>query len=30
MSQNWQAWVNVKWKAGSPSTAWEGWKGNPR
>ena len=31
MSKNtWQAWVHVKWKPGTPSTAWEGWKGNPK
>lgn len=25
----WQAWVWVKWKAGTPTTAWEKWHGNP-
>ncbi len=24
----WQAWVNVKWKPGSPDTAWQNWKNN--
>jgi hypothetical protein len=22
----WQAWVNVKWKPGTPETAWQNWK----
>lgn len=26
--QEWQAWVWVKWKPGTPSTAWESWKSN--
>ena len=26
---NWSAWVWVKWKPGTPATAWEGWKSNP-
>lgn len=26
----WQSWVWIKWKAGAPTTAWEGWKGNPK
>ena len=25
----WQGWVWVKWKPGTPATAWENWKGNP-
>lgn len=25
---NWQAWVWVKWKPGTPTNAWESWKGN--
>jgi hypothetical protein len=25
---NWQAWVQIKWKSGTPSTAWEAWQGN--
>ena len=28
--QNWQAWVDVKWKPGTPTTAWENWNGNPK
>jgi hypothetical protein len=24
----WGSWVWVKWKPGTPSTAWEGWKGH--
>ena len=24
--QPWQAWVSVKWKAGTPDDAWKGWK----
>ena len=27
-SNNWQAWVNIKWKPGTPETAWQGWKKN--
>lgn len=23
---NWQAWVNIKWKPGTPETAWQSWK----
>ena len=26
----WQAWVWIKWKPGTPSTAWEGWKSNSK
>jgi hypothetical protein len=26
--KGWQTWVWVKWKAGTPSNAWEGWKQN--
>lgn len=26
--QEWQAWVWIKWKPGTSSTAWEGWKNN--
>lgn len=26
--KNWQAWVWVKWKPGTPSAAWENWQGN--
>lgn len=25
---SWQAWVHVKWKPGTPDTAWQGWKNN--
>ncbi|MCA9671841.1 MAG: Lrp/AsnC ligand binding domain-containing protein [Myxococcales bacterium] len=24
----WNAWVWVRWKAGTPTTAWEVWQGN--
>ncbi len=24
----WQAWVNVKWKPGTPDAAWQNWKTN--
>ena len=24
----WQAWVNVKWKPGTPDAAWQNWKEN--
>ena len=24
----WQAWVNVKWKPGTPADAWETWASN--
>jgi len=24
----WQAWVNVKWKPGTPDSAWQKWKDN--
>jgi len=27
-SKNWQAWVWVKWKPGTPAAAWESWKNN--
>lgn len=30
MTKAWEAWVHVRWKAGTPSTAWEGWKGNKK
>jgi hypothetical protein len=31
MTKNqWQALVNIKWKSGTPSTAWESWKGNSK
>ena len=26
--ENWQAWVWVKWKPGTPATAWETWRSN--
>jgi DNA-binding Lrp family transcriptional regulator len=26
----WQAWVWIKWKPGTDSTAWEGWKNHPQ
>ena len=26
----WQALVNIKWKSGTPSTAWETWKGHAK
>ena len=29
MANEWNAWVWVKWKGGTPTTAWEGWQGNP-
>ncbi len=25
-ANQWQAWVNIKWKPGTPETAWQGWK----
>jgi hypothetical protein len=28
-SGKWQGWINVKWKAGTPTTAWEEWKKIP-
>lgn len=28
-ANEWQAWVWIKWKAGAPATAWEGWKKHP-
>ncbi len=28
MADKWQAWVWIKWKPGTPSNAWESWKGN--
>jgi len=28
MGQQWNAWVWIKWKSGTPSTAWEAWQGN--
>lgn len=29
MNKNeWQAWVWIKWKPGTSSTAWESWKSN--
>ena len=27
-ANNWQAWVNIKWKPGTPDTAWQSWKKN--
>ena len=27
--KNWQTWVWVKWKPGTPTNAWEKWKSNP-
>jgi DNA-binding Lrp family transcriptional regulator len=27
-TKKWNAWVWIKWKAGTPTTAWEGWQGN--
>jgi hypothetical protein len=30
MDNSWQPWVWIKWKAGTPSTVWEGWQGNPQ
>ena len=27
-NKDWQAWVWVRWKAGTPATAWETWKNN--
>lgn len=24
----WQGWVQVKWKSGTPDSAWEAWKGS--
>jgi len=27
-NDNWKPWVWIKWKQGTPSTAWELWKGN--
>lgn len=26
MDKNWQCWVWVKWKPGTPSNAWEKWQ----
>lgn len=26
--KEWQAWVWIKWKPGTSSTAWENWKSN--
>lgn len=28
MDKNWSAWIWVKWKPGTPSDAWEKWKGD--
>ena len=28
MTNQWQAWVNVKWKPGTPETAWQSWAKN--
>lgn len=25
---NWQAWVNIKWKPGTPADAWSKWQEN--
>lgn len=25
---NWQAWVSIKWKSGTPLDAWKGWEKN--
>ena len=27
MEKSWQPWVWIKWKAGTPSAAWEDWQG---
>jgi DNA-binding Lrp family transcriptional regulator len=27
--KTWQSWVWVKWRPGTPSDAWEKWKGDP-
>ena len=29
-SKTWQAWVSVKWKPGTPASAWENWKNHPQ
>jgi Lrp/AsnC ligand binding domain len=29
MSGKWNAWVWIKWRAGTPSNAWETWQKNP-
>ena len=26
----WNAWIWIKWKAGTPTNAWEGWQGHPK
>ena len=28
--KNWQSWVSIRWKPGTPSDAWEKWKGDPQ
>ncbi len=28
--EKWETWVWIKWKPGTSSNAWEGWKSNPK
>ena len=28
-NSNWQGWVQVKWKPGTPESAWKNWTKNP-
>jgi hypothetical protein len=30
VNEKWQTWVWIKWKPGTSSTAWEGWKNNSK
>ena len=30
MDNSWHAWIWIKWKAGTPSTAWESWQGDSK
>lgn len=30
MNENWNPWVWIKWKAGTPTSAWEAWQGNDK
>ncbi len=30
MEKKWNAWVWIKWKAGTPTMAWERWQKNAR
>jgi hypothetical protein len=30
MEKNWNAWVWIKWKSGTPTSAWERWQKNTK